>query len=143
MRIAHESAILQPFLDQRLSLFQREPVDMHVVDQWKINVAGIADPHLTRQFRNVVHTHFNQISGTESHHHGLVEGVFCSIGSLRDRTRCTDGSLRQRLSGRKLRGRAACSIRRIVRWLLASRTTDDGQESSENKPKAAAAASEM
>ena len=39
MRAADESAILKPFLDDRLSFFLRQTVDMDIVDQGKINVA--------------------------------------------------------------------------------------------------------
>ena len=125
MRTADKAPIFQPLLDQSLCLFHREVADMHVVNQWKVNVARIADSCFGGQLRHVIDAHLEQIAGAQpQQRRDLITGggkrVSCraalrslcrisSIGSTSDR------SLRERLGrGQRRhavfhrRGRGAC-----------------------------------
>ena len=65
MRVADESALVEPLLDYRLRFLLRQAPNMNVVDEGKVQISGITHPCLRAQLGNVVNIHVDQIAGTQ------------------------------------------------------------------------------
>jgi hypothetical protein len=57
-----KSSVVQPLLDQGLRFFHGQVSDVYVIDERKINIAGIADSCFGRKLGDVVYAHLNQIA---------------------------------------------------------------------------------
>jgi hypothetical protein len=64
MRILDEPAVRQSLFKESLRFLTRQSGHMHIINQGKIDVTGVADASFAREFGNIVDANLEQISRT-------------------------------------------------------------------------------